>query len=425
MRHKHQSRLIELGKDLVILLLACSLLYLLGRTLISVERLNELRGLLDRGDQDSVVASQTQATSIRIRPLRLAVYHEGMRYGVQYDREGTDRAYDELYTLITEALSSVGTTEKVPENRWEQALRSMGIYLDFYYAIPFDLLAESTEKLVSTGPVRRMCLAEDQSGGVSLFFVNEEEEYYAAQTTLSKDIHLATAVEGFSPNGAQFAFEVPGLESVGDYTLVTATPQPAVYRSENPLVEDTARVKELLSALSFRSQNNLNPANGGQLVEQNDSLRLSREGVVSFHTIGDTEFRFSAPDSSTRTVLSYVQSLAQATVGAWSGEARLMLEQINVSGAQMEIIFQYNLNGTPVLLADGEHAARFIVHNGAVTDFTLYLRSYAKTEDITSILPVAQAAAAVEALTYREKELTLLYRDSGGELTTAGWVAVG
>ncbi len=426
MKHKNRSRALELLKDLVILLLACSMLYLLGRTLVSGERLDGLRDWLDRGDPDSPSAALTQSSSVRLRPMHLAVCHEDMRYGVQYDQEGTDRAYEKVQILFAEALSSAAQPGEITQQVWQRALCSMGVYLDFYYAVPFEALGDSGDRIALTGLVRRLCLAEDLNGGVSLFFINEEDgNYYSAPTTLSKQTHLTAAMEEFAPNGAQFAFEVPGLEAIGEYTLLTATPQPAVCASDNPLLEDTARVRELLRALSFRTQDYLSPTNGGQLVEQNDSLRLSRDGVLNFHTIGDTEFRFSTADHSVRGVLGYVNSLAQATVGAWSGDARLCLERVTVEGTQMEITFQYCLNGTPVLLPEGQHAARFMVNSGAVTDFTMYLRSYTKTEEVTSVLPVVQAAAAVEAVAYGEKELTLLYRDSGGEQITAGWVAVG
>lgn len=215
-----------------------------------------------------------------------------------------------------------------------------------------------------------------------------------------------------------------GLESIEPYTLLTVTPEPLVYASENPLLEEPTRIAELLSTLSFQSQYALNPTTGGQLVEQNDTLRLSPEGVVTFHTIGDSGYRFTIPEQGTQAAVRYVQSLAQAAAGAWCGDARLCLAQVREDGNAVEIVFQYSIDGAPVILTEGEQAARFLISDGVITDFSLYLRTYSKTEESTLVLPVVQAAAALEAMTVAEKELTLIYRDTGGEQISAGWAAM-
>ncbi len=428
MRDKRRFRLIEWGKNLLILLLALSALYLLGRTWLSGEISDGIQGLL----QDSTASADSTAVrsaSAAVHPVRLAVYQDDRRYGVQYSQEETDAAFSSLSTLFSEALGSAGVPQAVSEQDWRSALGSTGIYMDILYPVPLQTLSswwgDGQNNSALTGTARRICLAADASGGVSLFFINEEDgSYYACETTLTRDFHLNEAVADWPPNGALFAFEVPDMEALEPYTLLTTTPEPVVYAAGNPLLEDSARVTELLNALAFHPQGTaLDPTVGGQIVEGNDSLRLSDAGVVTFHTIGDSGFRFSLSEDSTQAALDYVQTMAEATVGAWCGEARLCLAGVEETASGLEITFQYSLNGAPVALAEDRPAARFLVNGGAVTDFSLYLRSYSDTGETSIVLPEVQAAAAMEAMDVQGKELALLYQDSGGTLVSAGWIA--
>lgn len=429
MKDKRRFRVIEVGKSLLIPLLVLSLLYLVGRTQFSDKVENSVKSLLSGGPEESAGAALDQTSSVKINPLRLAVYHDGLRYGVQYDQETVDADYSNLSILFAEALSSAAVPEEVSERVWQKALCRTGIYMDFYYPVPLNILAgwlgDDSGALSLTGVARQICLAADGDGGVSLYYIDGESgTYYACATTLSQNVHLDTAVEDWSPNGAQFAFEVEGMEALEPYTLLTATPEPAVYAVSNPLLDDASRVESLLSELSFHSLSfALSPVTGGQVVEGNDSLRLTENGMVTFHTFGDSDFRFPVSGDSIEAALEYVQTLAEATVGTWCGQAKLCLAEINETAERTEFVFQYCLNGVPVKLPEGYAAARFVVSNGAIKDFSLYLRCYTDTGETSLVLPVVQAAAAMKSMKADGKELILLYEDLGAEQLSAGWVA--
>lgn len=429
MRSKRRSRLVEWGKNVLILLLTISAVYLLGRTQVSGKLVDGVQGLLDRNPAESADTRQEGSVSA-LHPLRVAVYQDGQRYGVQYDEAAADTVYRELATLLSEAVGSMTLPEPVPEQTWRRALGSTGIYMDFLYPVPLaalsDWLEDEHRPLDLSGSARRICLAEDQSGGVSLFYINEEDgSYYACATTLSRQLHLAAAVEVYSPNGALFAFEVAEMDELEPYTLLTATPQPVTYSACNPLTEDRTRVAQLLDALTFQTGGEeLDPATGGQLVEENDSLRLTQNGVLSYHVIGDEDFRFLIPENTVQGALDYVSALTESTVGAWCGEAGICLAGMEETAEGLEITFRYCLNAAPVLLPDDAAAARFVVRDGAVVDFSLYLRTYSGTGETALVLPLTQAAAAMSALDARGKELTLAYQDAGGALVNVGWIAM-
>lgn len=429
MKGKGRTRLIEWGKNLLIVLLAASALYLLGQNRFFGGITEEISSFLDRSAADSTEQLQTQTTSDIIHPFRMTVnLGQGQRYGVQYDPERMDEAYSSVSTLLFEALSSAGEPQRSTEARWRSQLTGSGIYMDFYYPVSLSLLsgqmgAEQSNGALS-GTARRLCLSANQNGGLSLFYINEEDGMvYSCETTLSQTIHLDPVLEGWTPNGALFAFEVPGMENIAPYALLTSAPRPLRYRAGNPLLADDDRVAQLLDALSFRSRGTqLDPAVGGALVEGNDSLRLLETGVLTFHTIGSDEYRFVLGDNTLQSALNYTQELANATVGVWCGAAGLCLAGVEEGPDGVEILFQYCLDGVPVELPGGNAAARFMVQNGAVTDFSLYFRTFSATEDVTLVLPELQAAAVLGDKAGQENELTLLYQDQGGEITDAAWI---
>ena len=81
-----------------------------------------------------------------------------------------------------------------------------------------------------------------------------------------------------------------------------------------------------------------------------------------------------------------------------------------------------SLDGAAVDVAATGWAAEFTVEEGYITGYTLHFRSYEETVQRVSQLPLAQAAAALEALDGAGRELLVCYTDSG-ETVTAGWTA--
>ena len=430
MKGKGISRLIEWGKTILILLLAVSAVYLLGRTQFSDDVLGEVKLILNQTSVGKTENLPEQSAQPAIYPMRLTVnMGNGQRFGVQYDTAGVDAAYASMSTLLSEALGSAGAPARISERAWQTKLAGTGFYVDFYYPLSITVLSgqlgEGNSNTALFGTARRLCLAADQDDRVSLCYFNEEDGwFYSCETTLSRTIHLEPVLAERSPNGAMFAFEVPGMERVASYTLLTTTPRPAVCRVENPLLADTGRVRDVLQALSFQFRgSNLDPVSGGLLVEENDSLRLLESGVMTFHTIGDSDYRFLLSENTVSSAVDYVQELAQKTVGTLCGDAELCLAGVEDTGNGLQIVFRYCLNGLPVASSEGFEAARFVVRDGAVTDFSLYFRMYTITEETTAVLPELQAAAILSDSNHRENELTLLYQDLGRETVSAGWVA--
>ena len=112
--------------------------------------------------------------------------------------------------------------------------------------------------------------------------------------------------------------------------------------------------------------------------------------------------------------------LAGAVLNGRCGDARLYLISVSPLERGWEIDFGYSLNGIPVHLDQG-YAARFLVAEGRVEQFTLRLRSYSGGGGTGAVLPARQAAAALLAQGGTGAELALVYLETGGDTLSASW----
>ena len=109
MRDKRRIRWIEWGKDILILLLVCSLVLLVGQTRLFGKAGELFSGASGEGGG----TASGEGASVKISPMRLAVYHDGLRWAVQYDQAAVDEGSDAFAVLFAEAMSSAGAAEQV------------------------------------------------------------------------------------------------------------------------------------------------------------------------------------------------------------------------------------------------------------------------------------------------------------------------
>ena len=158
-----------------------------------------------------------------------------------------------------------------------------------------------------------------------------------------------------------------------------------------------------------------------------DSVRLSSRGVAQYQYEGQAGgglFRVPG-QGGTGALFSSVEAcrqIALTAVGSRCGVARIYLLSVRESPFGLEIEFGYSLNGIPVLLDQG-YAARFLVREGEVAQFAIYLRGYTANGTDSLVLPPRQAAAALLAQGLEGEELLLTYTDGGGDTASAGWSA--
>lgn len=441
-----RRRATELLKSALIVLLTLSALGLLSRAqadsgMPSLEnRLTELWQDLTGGASADTQNGQT-ALSAGLRPVRMAVSNENGRYGIQYEAELADTVFeDKLGALLGDALAGASAPSEVPEESWRAALAAKGpsVYYDFLGSVPLSALSAwlgGEENAALTGQARRILLAPDADGAVMLYYCGVDGLFYACRTDLSADLRLQAETADYTPNQAVFAFEqqerYPNLDP---YVMVLSdTPQPSIYQASNPIGPDIGddTLNQLLKALDFHPQTSSVYQDAAGLVvrEGTDTLRISDAGVVNYHAASGEDPRYPVSSENGLTGLGAMVETARALcwngLGQWCGSAGLYLmgtEQQD-DGATA-VYFGYLLDGAAVELYEDGYAARVVIRDGYVSDFTLRLRSYQKTENYSAVLPEIQAAAAMQALQAEENELLLCYLDGGGsQQIAAGWIA--
>ena len=372
--------------------------------------------------------------SAAARPARIAVKNSDGRCGAQYDTAAVDALFEQTGTLLGEALGSAGEAQPVNEARWRRALADEGIYFDFAGAVPLSALAgwlrDGEKNGLLSGDARRMVLTAGEDGAVWLYYqdIQDKKSFYGRATALRTQAHLTPVTGSFAPNGAKFAFEVEELAACGPYTLITEGVISApVYSASSPLLSGEEALNGALSALSFAGAlvTSYEADEGTVFRQGEDFLLLGPDGSLSYHG-GNGELYPVAREGEATTLAEMIEAtrkLTAAVLEPLCGEARVYLVSTLQEESVTSINYGYSLNGCLVWAGQDGWCAQFQLKNGAITSFTLSPRTYTALEVSTPLLPVVQAAAAMEAEGASGSDLLLVYRDTGEGEARASWMA--
>ena len=426
---------IEMGKNVLIVLLLCSAVWLAVRSQLFIP----LTGMFQEDMQPSgPLQSQGGSMAQAARPMRLAVNLPGgagvARYGVEYDTATSNALFEQVASLLIEVLPGVDGAELVTREQWEQAMATApGVMLDMQGEVPLSVLAGwlSSEESLPGGTVRRMVLTMWQ-GSVALYYQDAHSGlYYRCLSQVANQSQLDQMVSALADNRAAFAFEVDAFQGLdGDMLVMERLPELAVYNAANPLAEGRTSLAELVAELGFPvDASSFYPSGSEQVCRSgSDSIRLSNRGIAIYESgAGESPHFVVAARRGEATLFESVEAcrqLAAATIGARCGQARLYLISAREGPDGLEVCFGYSLNGVIVQL-ERDSAARFIVRGGQIVRFELVFRSYTDRGEHCVVMPVAQAIAAMQAVSPDAKQLLLAYDDIGIDMITASWVTDG
>ena len=444
MKENHKHRAIELGKDILILLLTCSALWLAAKT----QLLGPLSNLL-REDSPQTISGQSQGEEQvgSAVPMAMVVNipsgaglsqgpelpegGESVRLGIAHDQAACQELFQQVAGILIETLSSVGPTETISRSQWEQTLtRQLGVYMDFQGEIPMPVLVSwlSGESTLLEGSVRRMVLTI-YNDKVAICYRNEEDgKYYRTCSEMTDPDGLTSILNTLTDNGVFYAFESEEYEILNPDTLLFPdSPNLTIYTVSNPVSSGEESLQGIVEDLGFTlSSTSFYSSDQWVARSGDDSVRLSDRGVVEY-TAGDENGVLPILNQNGGGGMLYnsvetCRQVAVALMGGRCGEARLYLSSVTQGEQGLEIDFGYSLNGIPVCFDQG-YAARFIVSDGRIAQLTMHLRSYAANGTLSAVMPSKQALAAFSALELDGQELMLTYTDSGGDTVTAGWAA--
>ena len=444
MRDNKNRRAIELLKDVLILLLTCSVLWLTAQTPLvgplwelfheeGAQALPDQTQAVDRGSGALPLAMVANLPAGFPLPggLSLPEGAEGVRCGLRYDQTACQELFQQVAGPLVEALSSAGTPEAIGRRQWEEALTSvLGVYMDFQGDLPLPVLVGwlSGGETGLTATVRRLALTVREDG-VELYYRDEMNgRYYRCRSEVAESFPLAEALSGLTDNGAFYAFESELYQHLDpDTLLLPEAPAPLVYTAANPMSAQGA-LQSLVQDLGFSLNSTSFYATDEQVARSgDDSVRLSDRGVAQYLYEGRTGTGLFPVLSQRESGALFdrvetCRQLALTALAGRCGEARLYLLSAEEHPDGWEIKFGYSLNGIPVQLEDG-CAARFLVTDSQVIQFSICLRSYTSSGTTSLILPPMQGAAALAAQGLEGQELLLTYADGGGDTISAGWSA--
>lgn len=432
-KQKQRRWAVERVKDVLILLLTLSALWLGTRS----QLLDPMRAYF-REETTQVNPFETRQEELNgaVRPLRMVASLESgakvRRYAVQYDQTAVNELFQQTASLLAEAMSAAGAVEQTDRTGWERALLSAPcVAFDFQGQIPMEVLVGwlAAENSQLSGTVRRLAMAEE-NGIMAIYYRDEESgSYYRCLSGVEQSGNLNRLLGELSENQSVFAFESEDYNMLDPDTLLQEDLiSPQIYAAANPAGNGRTSLEELMDELGFPVSGSNFYSSGNEQVARsgNNSIRLSDEGMLVYQA---EDVQGNAADRENRSVASrfmqveLCRQLAATLLENRCGDANFYLKSVRESGYGTEICFDYCLNGIPVQTTAG-CAARFLVADGAVTHFEVYLRSYAQLEETSALLPVRQAAAALTALGLEGEELQLAYSDIGEDRVAAGWAAV-
>ena len=421
---KGNRRWLERGKSLAIALLSLSALWLLTMTPLVRDSGLLPDGSGQGGNQGGGAVTLTAAAY----PSRMAVNTPSGRYGAQYDQARVDSLFARTAPLLGEALTGAGQPEEMSETDWQGCLLGEGIYFDFDGQIPLSALGSwlhPGQACPLSGSARRLVLARGTGDGVVLAYQEASGGFFRCATGLSASLHLEPAMEGVEENGARFAFQSEELSRLLDpYTLITEEISAQVYAAANPLPSESD-LSWLLDALSFNGQNHTSVSGGEAYLEGEARLEVGSGGTVTYRAPQEGKYpvAHSGQEPTLAEMIETVRQLAQDTVGAVCGAARLHLVSAEETGEGWRIRFGYQLDGSQVWLYEEGWAAQFLVRDGYVSDFTLHFRAYTDTGRSALMLSMERAAVMLPALAGGPRELAVQYRDQGEGEVSPIWVA--
>lgn len=421
-------RLIELGKDLLIVALTCLAVFLTWQTPLTTQ----LRDLV--GQPDQVAQPVSQQPGGAVTPYVLTARNSLGLYGAAYDKELVARAFEQLSPLLGEGLATAGTGERITRRQWQKLLEEPGIYCAFQGTPPLAVLSAWLGGEGSLeGQAQALLLAWD--GSQVWLCWREDARYFRAGTQVAYEGHMDSALESFSPNGAAFASAMAQSDrayiSVDPDVLVSMTaPQPQEYAAAAPdLVRDPEALEQLLGALGFQSGvgSAYEAAGGLAINESGDRLRVSGAGTVLFHAGEEPRYRVAAAADrpTAEEAATAAWELLNRAAAPWKGETDFVLTGAEETAEGWIVTFHGRLRGIPLSVGTEGWYASFTVTDQMISDFTVQLRSYTARGWATLLTQERLAAGAMNSPSMQGKgrRLTLCYSDAGSAVLVAGWVA--
>lgn len=421
MRH----RVIEILKDIVILVLTLAILLLVllalpTKTIQSTPWLSAVvkpfAGLFGMNAAELTYVETAVPAPSAAQPLAISVQNLAGRCSAVYDEAALEQMYEALGALLAQALDGAEAAQASTQEALLDALRAPSAAFTYSSALRADVLAAWLNASSSVTDEARWFVLSAQEEGVTLYLVSNEVK--VCQSSLSPQA-LYDALEGYTPDGSRFAFEAgQSYARVDALSLLPAQP-PVLYAAEASNPCDQRFTTNLAAELGFNpyAETSYTDAAGDTTYNETDcSLRVSAAGEVTLRTAAGEASRYRAEQQTPLSRIEAARALLSRITAQVTSDAQLYLSGYEQTEQGAICSFDYVLDGV-VVQQSGGAAAQVEFTGSDITLLRVTLRSYAASEEQLTLLPAAQAAAIVP----EGSLLSVCYADPQGTSLTAGW----
>ncbi|MEG2518359.1 MAG: hypothetical protein RSB65_01760 [Oscillospiraceae bacterium] len=420
---KDKTKLLDLTKNVVIVLLFASALFLFGKTVLYEPQsiLSGISGIFG-GDKENSgnPAPNPESTFRSAEPIYImSTSPEGEHYAVKYNGENKTKLFSGFSAVLGGSLGSSSKPESVSEDSWKKALSKSSVFFDYLSPRPLSSIATWLGTEISGEAsefmARRLCLS-CQGDELLLYFVSSENGLaYRCKTALESSAILQKLGE-YPTGNASFAFELEGKYPGLDPYFIFTEEENKLREIEatNPITPSFSG-EQLLGLFDMNSRINTEyPESDGSVVyvEGNKSLRFDAAGNALFTITGNAGIPIpkSGNELSAADCIAAAGNIVQNSIGLFSGEGKLGLERIDYdqNQASYTILYNYVVGGIPVDLPKGTYAARVKVSGNTISRIELTFRKYDYLGGTLSPLPEKQAVAIASA---KGGEPVLKYKD--------------
>lgn len=416
-----KRRILEIGKDLIIVLLIACLMLLAAASLPAESirsspwlssLLRPIAPLLGLPQSELVYVETALPVLDAAQPLLISVRNDAGRATAMWDFGELDSAFETFGGILGEALDTAGALTPVTQDQLQDALSGPSVFIRYGTALPADLLAvwldASIDAASPEASIYALALEED---AVTLYLSGSR--CYAAATAVQAAT-LSALLDQYRPDGSQFAFEAgSSVEALsllpGPGTVVRAA------SASNPC--DSRYTEQLATALGFNPYGDASytdSVGNTSFTESNCALQVSASGhVLLTASAGD---RFPVSGDGMDAYVESARQLVELATGETLGDARMYLSGLTQDGETVTCTFDYVLSGIPV--ATGGHGATVTFSSGALLQLEVQVIRCSLSTLTQDLLPVAQAAAILP----EGSRLLLQYGGSASGTLTAGWI---
>lgn len=351
------------------------------------------------------------------------------RFAAKYDSESKQRLFAQFSITLGEALGSASAPEETREAQWRRSLSCPGIYLDYLYALPLNLIAEYHGAEISENfygiAVRRLCLSVE-SGAVWLNYIDDiTGSFYRLSTAIGSDSFLSR-LSAADMQSARFAYEnkTDVLSGIDPYF---------VYSSESIVLSEAQSVAPVLTAqsglvdfsvfeMNERSAVPFEEDSDTVFVEGYKTLRVRASGSLIFSATNaeGIEVVYSGRSPTLYDMVLSASAIVSGTIAPYCGEAEIGLTEIERESGGYTLTYGYYVDGVPVRVSSTGWCAKIRISGTRITRAELFYRTY--TLQSTTVTPFPENQNAVISAANGGSPL-LMYEDALGALKS-NWYTI-